>query len=221
MAGFKIGIVPVTPFEQNCTLIWDPAGGTGVVIDPGGDVPRIESAIERAGFRVTDLWLTHGHLDHVGGAAELAANLNAKRPESQDPIRIIGPERQDEPLCASIAMQGKMFGVPGLQDVTPDHWLTEGETVRVGPYVFDVLHCPGHTPGHVVYLCKAARFAQVGDVLFQNSVGRTDFPYGDHEALINAITTKLMPLGDDVHFVCGHGPSSTIGAERKNNPFLR
>jgi glyoxylase-like metal-dependent hydrolase (beta-lactamase superfamily II) len=220
MAGFKVGIVPVTPFQQNCTLIWDPAGKTGVVIDPGGDVAEIDAAIERAGFTVTALWLTHGHLDHAGGANALKDQLNAKRPEGMAPVQIIGPDRRDEPLCASIAEQGKMFGLKDLQNAAPDRWLTEGEQVFAGPYAFDVLHCPGHTPGHVVYVCKAARFAQVGDVLFQGSVGRTDFPYGNHQELIDAIMTKLIPLGDDVRFVCGHGPASSFGQERRTNPFL-
>ncbi len=221
MAGFKVGIVPVTPFQQNCTLIWDPALATGVVIDPGGDVPQIEAAIARAGFAVSEIWLTHGHLDHAGGAMELAANLNAGLAEGAARVAIVGPDLRDAPLCASLSAQGKMFGVDNLRDVVPDRWLAEGDTVRVGPFVFDVLHCPGHTPGHVVFVNKAARFAQVGDVLFQGSIGRTDFPYGDHAALIDAITNKVLPLGDDVRFVCGHGPSSTIGAERKSNPFLQ
>jgi glyoxylase-like metal-dependent hydrolase (beta-lactamase superfamily II) len=136
-------------------------------------------------------------------------------------IEVIGPDRRDAPLLQALAQQGAMFGVQGLQNVTPDRWLTEGEQVRVGTHVFDVLHCPGHTPGHVVFVNHAAKFAQVGDVLFQNSVGRTDFPYGDHDALIDAIKTKLLPLGDEYGFVCGHGPNSTIGAERRQNPFIQ
>lgn len=220
MAGIKIGIVPVTPFQQNCTLIWDTQSGHGVVIDPGGDVDAIEAGIARAGMTVDALWLTHGHLDHAGGAAELKRRLEAADPTREGPIPLIGPHIDDQPLCGAMAAQGQMFGLSGVENVAPDRWLQEGESVFVGAHAFEVLHCPGHTPGHVVFFCRAARFAQVGDVLFAGSIGRTDFPYGDHAALINAITTKLLPLGDDVRFVCGHGPSSSIGAERRSNPFL-
>jgi glyoxylase-like metal-dependent hydrolase (beta-lactamase superfamily II) len=136
-------------------------------------------------------------------------------------VEIVGPDRRDEMLLHSIAEQARMFGLTGLRNASPDRYLTEGESVCVGPHVFEVLHCPGHTPGHVVFINRAARFAQLGDVLFRGSVGRTDFPYGDHAALIDSIKTKLLPLGDDVRFVCGHGPSSSIGAERATNPFLR
>jgi glyoxylase-like metal-dependent hydrolase (beta-lactamase superfamily II) len=219
MPGMKVGVIPVTPFSQNCTLIWDEASHAAVVVDPGGDVPKIIEAIGRLGLDVGAIWLTHGHLDHAGGVPELVAALNAR--PGHAPVEVVGPDRRDAPLLQSLAQQGAMFGLPGLQNVTPDRWLQEGEQVSVGGHVFDVLHCPGHTPGHVVFVNHAEKFAQVGDVLFQGSVGRTDFPYGDHAALIGAIRAKLLPLGDDYGFVCGHGPNSTIGAERRGNPFIQ
>jgi glyoxylase-like metal-dependent hydrolase (beta-lactamase superfamily II) len=137
------------------------------------------------------------------------------------PIQIIGPDRRDEMLLSSIAEQARIYGIPGLRNAVPDRYLEEGDTVAIGPHVFEILHCPGHTPGHVVFINKAGKFAQLGDVLFRGSVGRTDFPYGDHGALIDAIKTKILPLGDDIRFVCGHGPNSSIGAERASNPFIR
>jgi hydroxyacylglutathione hydrolase len=213
------GIVPVTAFQQNCTLLWDDTTKRGAVIDPGGDVPRILEAIEQTGITVEKILLTHGHIDHAGGAAALRDALQAKAPGTAIPIE--GPDPRDKFLLDSLTEQGAKFGMTDAQAVTPDRWLVEGETVTIGALVFQVLHCPGHTPGHVVFYNAAARFAHVGDVLFQGSVGRTDFPYGDPDALIAAITDKLLPLGDDVTFVCGHGPGSTIGAERANNPFLR
>lgn len=219
MGALRVGIVPVTLFEQNCTLIWDDATRQAAVVDPGGDVPRILAALEENRLNAGAIWITHGHLDHAGGATELQQALNAG--QGAPPVEIIGPDRRDAPLLAALAQQGAMFGMKSLRDVTPDRWLTEGEQVSVGPHVFDVLHCPGHTPGHVVFVNHAAKFAQLGDVLFQGSVGRTDFPYGDHAALIGAIRTKLLPLGDEYRFVCGHGPGSTIGAERRENPFLQ
>jgi glyoxylase-like metal-dependent hydrolase (beta-lactamase superfamily II) len=214
MAGMRVGVVPVTPFSQNCTLIWDEDTREAAVIDPGGDVEKIQAAVAKEKLDVRAIWLTHGHLDHAGGVNELRAALG-------EGIEIVGPDERDAPLLASLAEQGAHFGLRGLQNVTPDRWLTEGQSVSVGGHVFDVLHCPGHTPGHVVFVNHAMKFAQVGDVLFQNSVGRTDFPYGDHGALIEAIRTKLLVLGDEYRFVCGHGPRSTIGAERRSNPFIQ
>ncbi len=212
MSALKIAVVPVTPIEQNCTLVTDVASGQTVVIDPGGDVGKIVAALRADGLTASAIWLTHGHLDHAGGAAELAETLG---------VQVIGPDRRDEMLLQGIVRQGAMYGLSGFRDCTPDRYLSEGDTLALGTQSFDVLHCPGHTPGHVVFVNKAARFAQVGDVLFRGSVGRTDFPYGDGAALIDSIKTKLLPLGDDMAFVCGHGPGSTIGAERAGNPFLR
>jgi hydroxyacylglutathione hydrolase len=215
MAGptLRGAIVPVTAFQQNCTLLWDDASKRGVVVDPGGDVPRIQEAIAKTGITVERILLTHGHIDHAGGAAALREALGG--------IPIEGPDLRDKFLLDGLAEQGRGFGMTDARAVTPDRWLVEGDTVTIGPHVFEVLHCPGHTPGHVVFYNEAARFAHVGDVLFQGSIGRTDFPYGDHAALLRAIADKLLPLGDDVSFVCGHGPGSSIGAERAGNPFLR
>ena len=204
-------IVPVTPFQQNCAILWDEDSKRALVIDPGGDVDRILAAIEQVGVTVERILLTHGHLDHAGGAAGLAAALG---------VPIEGPDIRDKFLLDGIAAQAAGYGFEA-QNASPDRWLTEGEHVMLGEHRFDILHCPGHTPGHLVYVNHAARFAVVGDVLFQGSVGRTDFPYGDHAALIDAIMTKLIPLGDDFSFLCGHGPGSSIGAERQSNPFLR
>jgi len=211
-------VIPVTPFQQNCAILWDEASKRALVVDPGGDVPRILGAIDQVGVTVERILLTHGHLDHAGGAAELAAALRA-RPEA-GAVPIEGPDQRDQFLLEGIAEQAAAYGFQA-GNVTPDRWLAEGESVVLGAHRFDVLHCPGHTPGHVVFVNHAARFALVGDVLFQGSVGRTDFPYGDHAALIGAISDKLLPLGDDFAFLCGHGPGSTIGAERATNPFLR
>jgi hydroxyacylglutathione hydrolase len=210
-------IVPVTPFQQNCAILWDEASKAGMVVDPGGDVDRILAAIEQTGAVIEKIVLTHGHLDHAGGAAGLRDALTARY---GTPIPVEGPDRRDEFLLNGIADQAAAYGFEAA-NVTPDRWMTEGEVLTLGPHQFDVLHCPGHTPGSLVFVNIAARFALVGDVLFQGSVGRTDFPYGDHAALIGAIKTKLLPLGDDMSFLCGHGPGSTIGAERVSNPFLQ
>ncbi|HUB45694.1 MAG TPA: MBL fold metallo-hydrolase [Acetobacteraceae bacterium] len=218
MAKFRGAIVPVTPFQQNCAILWDEASRHGFVVDPGGEADRILDAIDQAGVTVERILLTHGHLDHAGGAAELAETL---RRRAGDPaaIPIEGPDERDAFLLSGIAEQARAYGF-AARNVTPDRWLHEGDTVALGEHRFDVLHCPGHTPGHIVFVNRAARFALLGDVLFQGSVGRTDFPYGDHAALIESIVAKLLPLGDDMQFLCGHGPGSTIGAERRSNPFL-
>jgi glyoxylase-like metal-dependent hydrolase (beta-lactamase superfamily II) len=205
-------VIPVTPFQQNCALLWDDASKQAIVVDPGGDVDRILAETAQAGVSVERIWLTHGHLDHAGGAAELKEKLGG--------IPIEGPDQRDEFLLQGLEEQGRSYGF-AMRNVTPDRWLREGDSVAFGEHRFDVLHCPGHTPGHVVFVNHAAHFALVGDVLFQGSVGRTDFPYGDHAALISAITEKLLPLGDDFSFLCGHGPGSTLGEERRSNPFLR
>lgn len=219
MGKLSGAIIPVTPFQQNCTILWDEDSKRGLVVDPGGDVPQILDALRQTGVTVERILLTHGHLDHAGGAAGLQEQLRA---QAGDPaaVPIDGPDRRDEFLLDGIEAQASQYGF-AARNVTPDRWLAEGDTVTLGEHVFGVLHCPGHTPGHIVFINQAARFALVGDVLFQGSVGRTDFPYGDHAALIAAITQKLLPLGDDMAFLCGHGPGSTIGAERAGNPFLR
>jgi glyoxylase-like metal-dependent hydrolase (beta-lactamase superfamily II) len=209
----RCAIVTVTPFQQNCSILWDEETKRAAVIDPGGDVPRITGAISQLGVTVERILLTHGHIDHAGGAAELA--------EALDNLPIEGPDQRDRFLLEGLAAQASGFGFAGVRNVTPTCWLHEGDQVSVAGHQFDVLHCPGHTPGHVVFVNQAARFAIVGDVLFSGSVGRTDFPYGDHDALIGAIRDKLLPFGDDIAFVCGHGPGSTIGTERRDNPFLR
>jgi glyoxylase-like metal-dependent hydrolase (beta-lactamase superfamily II) len=220
-------ILPVTAFQQNCTLLWDEATKQAAVVDPGGDVDRILAAIAQAGLIVERILLTHGHIDHAGGAIALQEALVAKAREASPgaspavTIPIEGPHNRDKFLLDALDQQGERFGFTDARPVRPDRWLDEGDTVAIGPHVFQVLHCPGHSPGHVVFYNAASRFAHVGDVLFQGSVGRTDFPYGDHAALLRAINEKLLPLGDDVNFVCGHGPGSTFGAERASNPFLR
>jgi glyoxylase-like metal-dependent hydrolase (beta-lactamase superfamily II) len=204
-------IVPVTLFEQNCTLIWCEATRKAVVIDPGGDVPRIQAAIEQSKVTVEKIWLTHGHIDHVGGAAELRDALK---------VPIEGPHRTDKFLLDNVVMSGARFGITGVRDFEPDRWLNEGDQVSIGELTFDIVNCPGHSPGSVVYFSNEMRFAQVGDVLFNGSVGRSDIPGGNHSTLIKSIKDKLLPLGDDVAFICGHGPGSSIGHERLTNPFL-
>lgn len=204
-------IVPVTLFEQNCTIIWDEPGKKAVVIDPGGDVPKILEAIKQTGVTVEKIWLTHGHIDHVGGAAELRDALK---------VPIEGPHLADKYLLENVVESGARFGMTGVRNFEPDRWLDEGDIVSIGGLTFDILHCPGHSPGSVVFFNKALRFAHVGDVLFAGSVGRTDLPGGSHATLINSIMTKLLPLGDDVGFICGHGAGSSIGQERMTNPFI-
>ena len=211
--ALKPAIIPVTAFEQNCSLFWDDATMRGVVIDPGGEVDRILTAIAELKITVEAILLTHGHMDHAGGAAELKETLPGSPP-------VIGPDERDRFLLEGLEAQGAKYGI-AARNVTPDRWLAEGDTVSIGGEAFAVLHCPGHTPGHVVFVSEALRLAVVGDVLFRGSVGRTDFPYGDHAALLAAIHGKLLPLGDDISFLCGHGPGSTFGHERKRNPFLQ
>lgn len=217
MPKLQAAIVPVTPFQQNCSLIWDAESGRGTVVDPGGDVPRIEAALDKAGFVVERILLTHGHLDHAGGAAALKRSLEAKQ---GGPVPVEGPDIRDAFLLQGIATQATQFGIEGLESVTPDRYLEEGGTLSIAGIEFGILHCPGHSPGSLVYVAPEIGFALVGDVLFRGSIGRTDFPYGDHAALIDAITRKLLPLGD-LQFICGHGPGSSFEAERRSNPFLR
>ena len=211
MTELQAAIIPVTQFQQNCALIWDDASKQALVIDPGGDVPRIIEAIGKLELTVERILLTHGHIDHAGGAAELREALG---------VPLEGPDERDAFLLDGLTEQGLAYGIAGSRNVRPDRWLNEGDVVTLGGHRFGVLHCPGHTPGHIVFTNEAARVALVGDVLFKGSVGRTDFPYGDTAALLASIRDKLMPLGDDVSFLCGHGPGSTIGAERRTNPYV-
>ena len=209
--GLKAAIVPVTPFQQNCTLIWDPETMKGAVVDPGGDLDRIQAAIAEVGMQPEKILLTHGHIDHAGGAAELRERLGG--------VPVEGPHEAERPLLDALQQQGQAYGMEA-RAVTPDRWLADGDTVSVAGHTFEVLHCPGHSPGSVVLVNRPQRFALMGDVLFQGSVGRTDLPMGSHEALMNSIRTKVLPLGDDFAFICGHGPTSTIGQERRTNPFI-
>ena len=209
-SSLKAAIIQVTPFQQNCTLIWDEATRVGAVVDPGGDLDRIRGAIDQVGMQVEKILLTHGHIDHAAGAADLRDELG---------VKVIGPHRADAFLLDGLAEQGAKYGIPA-RAIVPDQWLDEGDDVEVAGHEFAVFHCPGHSPGSVVLFNNTQRFALVGDVLFRGSIGRTDFEYGDHDALISAIKTKLLPLGDDIAFICGHGPTSTFGAERSGNPFL-
>lgn len=212
MGQLRAGIIPVTPFQQNCTIMFDDETKRGVVVDPGGDVEHIVAAIRENGITIEAIWITHGHLDHAGGAMELKEELS---------VDIIGPHEADKILLDNIELSAKNYGIGGMRNCTPDRFLSEGEVVSFSGHEFEVLHCPGHAPGHVVFYNRFAKFAHVGDVLFQGSVGRTDLPGGDHEALIRSINEKLLPLGDEIGFICGHGPGSRFGDERRSNPFLR
>lgn len=205
-------IVPVTAFQQNCTLIWDAGTKIGALVDPGGDVDRIKAGIAKVGITIEKILLTHGHIDHAGGAAEMREALG---------VKIEGPHEADRFLMEGLERQAAGYGLEGVRNVTSDRWLVEGDEVTVAGHRFEILHCPGHSPGSVVFVNKAQRVALVGDVLFRGSIGRTDFPYGDHDALISGIKGKLLPLGDDFAFICGHGPMGTLGEERRSNPFLQ
>lgn len=208
---FKYRVVPVTPFQQNATLFWCDQTQQAAVIDPGGDLPKILAAVAEEGVTLTRIFLTHGHIDHVGGTAELAEKMQ---------LPIEGPHPDDQFWIDGLSQQSSMFGFPPVKTFTPSRWLHQGDQVQLGDEVLDILHCPGHTPGHVVFYHAASGIAQVGDVLFNGSIGRTDFPKGNHADLIHSIRQKLFPLGDDVRFIPGHGPMSTFGEERRNNPFV-
>lgn len=208
----KYQIIPVTPFMQNCTLLWCEQTNQAAVVDPGGDIELILDAVQQQGITLTKILLTHAHIDHVGATAQLAEQLN---------VPIEGPHKADEFWLSGLPDQSRMFGFPPVKSFTPTRWLADNDTVTIGNQTLTVLHCPGHTPGHVVFYHEPSGLAQVGDVLFKGSIGRTDFPQGDHHALLTSIHDKLMPLGDDVTFIPGHGPISTLGEEKRSNPFLR
>jgi hydroxyacylglutathione hydrolase len=210
--ALEVAIVPVTPFAQNCAIVVHGPTRRAAIVDPGGDVPRIVEAIAKLGVTPERIWLTHGHIDHAGGAAELKETLGG--------IAIEGPDARDKFLLDGLPEKGLEYGMTTARVVTPDRWLAEGDELKLGDLRFQVLHVPGHTPGSVVFFDAENRFALVGDTLFKGSVGRTDMPYGDHDALVGGIRSKLLTLGDDVSFLCGHGPHGTIGEERVSNPFV-
>ena len=209
--GLRAFVVPVTAFQQNCSLLLDEATGEGAVVDPGGEIERILAAAEKRKVAIRQILLTHAHCDHAGATAELAERLG---------VPIVGPHEDDRFWIESLPEQAATFGLEPARSFEPDRWLAQGDRVRVGSEELEVRHCPGHTPGHVVYVHLPSKLALVGDVLFQGSIGRTDFPRGDYDTLIDSIQKRLFPLGDDVEFIPGHGPMSNFGAERRYNPFL-
>lgn len=204
-------IIPVTPLQQNCTVFWSPETMKGAVSDPGGDLTLIRDFVDENGIELEKILCTHGHLDHVGSVAALARDMS---------LPIIGPHRDDLFWIEGLPEAAEMFGFRNVESFTPDQWLEDGDRVEAAGKVFEVMHCPGHTPGHVIFHQPEDKIALVGDVLFQGSIGRTDFPKGDYQQLINSITGKLWPLGPEVTFVPGHGPTSTFGEERRTNPFV-
>ncbi|MEW8324498.1 MAG: MBL fold metallo-hydrolase [Candidatus Thiodiazotropha taylori] len=204
-------VIPVTPFEQNCTLFWCENTRAAAIIDPGGESQRLTAILEDLELKPEMILLTHGHLDHAGGAVELAERLG---------IPIHGPHKEDAFWLDNMDQQAEMFGFGDARKCTPDQWLEDGDKVSLGDEKLEVIHCPGHTPGHIIFFHRESRVAQVGDVLFKGSIGRTDFPRGDHQALLRSIRERLWPLGDDVRFIPGHGPDSTFGEERQTNPFV-
>jgi glyoxylase-like metal-dependent hydrolase (beta-lactamase superfamily II) len=204
-------VTPVTPLQQNCTTVWCTKTMKAAVVDPGGSVDAVIGEVTRRGLTLDQIWITHGHLDHAAGAAEMADKSGAP---------IIGPHPDDQFWIDDLETMGVQWGLPGARTFTPTRWLGEGDELTLGETRWLVRHCPGHTPGHVIFFNEAARFAQVGDVLFKGSVGRTDFPRSDPAVLIHSVIDKLWPLGDDVTFVPGHGPISTFGEERRTNPFV-
>jgi hydroxyacylglutathione hydrolase len=204
-------IVPVTAFQQNCTLLWETDTKIGAFVDPGGDINNLQEIAGKHGVKIEKILITHGHMDHCGQAGMLAERLG---------VPIEGPHEDDKFWIDGVAQAAEQYGMEPCASFVPDRWLHHGETVTVGKQIFDVIHCPGHTPGHVVFYHAPTRLALVGDVLFQGSIGRTDFPRGNHQDLINAITKRLWPLGNDVRFVPGHGAMSTFGQERETNAFV-
>lgn len=204
-------IIPVTHYQQNCTLLWCDETREAAVVDPGGDIARILAVVAEKGVTLRQILLTHGHMDHIGGTAELVAQAS---------LPVIGPHADDVFWIDLLPQQAQMMGFKPVAGFVPDQLLNHGDKIKVGNAELDVLHCPGHTPGHVIFYNRAAQLALVGDVLFKGSIGRTDFPRGNHADLINAIRTRVLPLGDEVRFIPGHGPMSTFGNERRTNPFV-
>jgi len=211
-SNIQLHVIPVTPLQQNCSMLWDKSTMEGVFVDPGGEPEKLMKAADDAGITIKELWLTHGHLDHAGGAEDLRAKLGAP---------VIGPHEEDLFWLEQIESSYAKYGMPGMgKDVIPDRYLKEGDVLTLGATEFKVTHTPGHTPGHVVIYNQALKIAFVGDVLFRGSIGRTDFPRGDHATLIKSIQERLWPLGSDMRFIPGHGPASTFGQERASNPFV-
>lgn len=204
--------LPVTAFQQNCSLIWCDQSLEAAVIDPGGDLARIKALVAQKGVTLTQIWLTHAHIDHAGGTGTLARELN---------LPIIGPHPGDQFWIDGLPQQSQMFGFPPAEAFTPTRWLDDGDTVTLGAHTLQVRHCPGHTPGHVVFYSPEMQRAFVGDVLFAGSIGRTDFPKGNHEQLLDSIRQRLWPMGDETVFIPGHGPESSFGRERRTNPYVR
>lgn len=207
----RLTVIPVTPFQQNCSLLACEHTREAAVIDPGGELDRVLDRAQKEGLTLTKILLTHGHIDHAGATAELARRTG---------LSIEGPHPADRYWIDQLAMQAQLFGLPESGSFTPTRWLEQGDTVTVGQHTLEVLHCPGHTPGHVVFFDRPGKLAVVGDVLFAGSIGRSDFPGGDYATLLSSIRDKLFPLGDEVRFLPGHGPMSTFGEERRSNPFV-
>ena len=204
--------VPVTPFQQNCSIVWCDETRAAAIVDPGGELPRLREEVQRLGVTLEAIWLTHAHIDHAGATGTLAR---------EDALPIIGPHEADQFWIDALPQQSRMFGFPPAEGFTPTRWLHDGDTLTLGRSTLAVRHCPGHTPGHVVFHSAEAQRAFVGDVLFAGSIGRTDFPGGDHDTLIASITQRLWPMGDDTVFIPGHGPESSFGRERRRNPYVR
>jgi hydroxyacylglutathione hydrolase len=208
----KYQTIPVTPFQQNCSIVWDDATMRAAIVDPGGDIDTLLAEAARLGVTLEQIWLTHAHIDHAGGSAELAERLS---------LPIVGPHPADQFWIDAISQQAMMFGFPDARPFVPTRWLQDGDSVELAGHVLHVRHCPGHTPGHVVFHSPAMNRAFVGDVLFAGSIGRTDFPQGNHQQLLASIRERLWPMGDETVFIPGHGPESTFGRERRTNPFVR